>query len=88
MTKPNDGGPAFPVKKFDNDIGDYYLSSGMTLRDYFAAKAMQGMITSLTEFDPTLLDGKSIIVNRPRDISELAYTYADTMLAHRDKKDG
>lgn len=33
------GGPAFPI-----DWGDY--SKGMTLRDYFAAKAMQAFIAS------------------------------------------
>ena len=32
----NNGGPAFPT--------GVYTVEGMTLRDYFAAKAMQGMI--------------------------------------------
>jgi hypothetical protein len=35
------GGPAFPVKTAMFDC----TQSGMTLRDYFAAKAMQALIT-------------------------------------------
>ena len=38
MSKDN-GGPAFPT--------EYGAVSGMTLRDYFAAKAMQGMIAAV-----------------------------------------
>jgi len=37
----NTGGPAFPSTA-DNEYG--YPAKGMTLRDYFAAKAMQGML--------------------------------------------
>lgn len=33
-----DGGPAFPAQHYDLAEGEH----GMTLRDYFAAKAMQG----------------------------------------------
>lgn len=36
--KPNDGGPAFPVTS--DNYADKWCSDGMTLRDYFAAKAM------------------------------------------------
>ena len=42
MSNNNTGGPAFPfVCDADFDYG-----TGMTLRDYFAAKAMQGICTS------------------------------------------
>jgi hypothetical protein len=45
MSKSN-GGPAFPFQRFHDDgtpkVHD--RSDGMTLRDYFAAKAMQGML--------------------------------------------
>jgi hypothetical protein len=59
--KPN-GGPAFPY-------GTAY--AGMTLRDYFAAKAMQSYITA----DP----------NAPEEaISFVAYRMADAMLKARD----
>jgi|SanBayMetagenome_1026888.scaffolds.fasta_scaffold17830_5 hypothetical protein len=35
-----DGGPAFPINA--NESADRCIYTGMTLRDYFAAKAMQG----------------------------------------------
>lgn len=45
MSEPiNTGGPAFPVSEiFDERRGEttQYASEGMTLRDYFAAKAMR-----------------------------------------------
>lgn len=47
---------------------------GMTLRDYFAARAMSGILTTPTEgeLDPTVL-------------ASMAYEYADAMLAERQK---
>jgi hypothetical protein len=58
----NTGGPAFPTH--------LNLTQGMTLRDYFAAKAMQGMLA-----DP----------NTPEiiDIAGAAYEVADAMLRAR-----
>ena len=40
MSNTNTGGPAFPV----NEEALIRNLQGMTLRDYFAAKAMQGML--------------------------------------------
>ena len=37
-----DGGPAFPFTELNGDGSHYYSHGGMTLRDYFAAKAMEG----------------------------------------------
>lgn len=70
MSNTNTGGPAFPTPRYER--GDMY-SLGMTLRDYFAAKAMQGMIggnwpTSRTDQDY---------------IAEFSYALADAMLAAR-----
>ena len=40
----NDGGPAFPSPCFTEPNGDYvWPKDGMSLRDYFAAKAMAAM---------------------------------------------
>jgi hypothetical protein len=41
-----DGGPAFPCEQGREPCGTWNqtFDSGMTLRDYFAAKAMQGII--------------------------------------------
>ena len=62
----NDGGPAFPLKEpLTSDC------LGMSLRDYFAAKAMQAMIS----------EGSHHGVQ-----AESAYRMADAMLAARGRK--
>jgi len=50
---------------------------GMTLRDYFAAKCIQGMLASNVTLD---IDGDLIGQKR----SELAYALADAMLKARE----
>jgi hypothetical protein len=57
----NNGGPAFPT-------GTAF--QGMTLRDYFAAKAMQGLTANSTN---------------PKEIAQAAYIVADAMLEARKK---
>ena len=47
----------------------------MSLRDYFAAEAMKGMIARTTWG----------IEDSPRDISDEAYGYADAMLKAREE---
>ena len=65
----NTGGPAFPT----GTGGNTPYSNGMTLRDYFAAKAMQGML-AYAYFRPLAMeDGYA------RD----AYVMADAMLKAR-----
>lgn len=53
------------------------VAKGMTLRDYFAAQAMQGLIAS-----PRKLQGKSDITDE--DYAEAAYWIADKMMKARD----
>jgi hypothetical protein len=38
--------PAFPTNQYANGISPSGFDTGMTLRDYFAAKAMQGIMAS------------------------------------------
>ena len=64
----NTGGPAFPT-------GNAY--QGMTLRDYFAAKAMQGIVSSTGDF----LDAR---YSSPETIANAAYHMADAMLKARE----
>jgi hypothetical protein len=69
-----DGGPAFPKTEYysDTDI-PFNQTSGMSLRDYFAAAAMQGMISSANEdFDDS-----------SDECARKAYKYADAMLEAR-----
>jgi hypothetical protein len=69
MKKPIDnGGPAFPYG--EANFTDKF-SQGMTLRDYFAAAALQGMIAH--HGDP---------MNR-KEMAVRAYLSADAMLAAR-----
>ena len=66
------GGSAFPTSNYQKivPISTGY-SEGMTLRDYFAAKAMQSFVLN-----------KNILLD---DAAELAYKMADAMLRAREK---
>lgn len=44
MSEINTGGAAFPRPASEHGHGGHYEQDGMTLRDYFAAKAMQAII--------------------------------------------
>ena len=72
MTTINTGGPAFPNDWRDNEIG----STGMTLRDYFAAKAMQALIERRG-------DG-ALGVYEQTEVAEDSYIMADGMLKARN----
>jgi hypothetical protein len=54
-------------------------SLGMTLRDYFAAKALQGLLADPEPFD--LCDGDETIADT---YAREAYGYADAMLKARE----
>lgn len=71
----NTGGPAFPVQSVY--IEDQETNShGMTLRDYFAAKAMQGLIAQ---------SAGTALGSRVEVAAEYAYAAADAMLLAREK---
>ena len=44
------GGPAFPQCSY-NMTGGYDITGGISIRDYFAAKAMQAILSTLNEVD-------------------------------------
>ena len=69
MTKINDGGPAFP--RDERHLGH----NGMTLRDYFAAKALAGIEASQG-------NGGNFI-STVEKVAARAYELADAMLAAR-----
>tara|TARA_R110000868_G_scaffold383668_1_gene650938 strand:- start:298 stop:522 length:225 start_codon:yes stop_codon:yes gene_type:complete len=66
MNKQNDGGTAFPVlHSIDGNwvkepIKEYH---GMSLRDYFAAKAMQGMLANNETNIPALIQASYIMAD-------------------------
>lgn len=66
----NDGGPAFPRTGAD---GHTSPQSGMSLRDYFAAAALQGLLASNENGNSQLF-------------SETSYRLADAMLKAREVK--
>ena len=74
MDKTNDGGPAFP-----NDAAALRKEQeGMTLRDYFAAKAMQGLLAAQVHgFNDQPAKGPFV---------SMSYEMADAMLAAREKQ--
>lgn len=78
MNTTNHGGPAFPVHP---DIGTQEPHAGMTLRDYFAAKAMQVL---MAERDTEDDDNPSCPTWEPHQVAELAYEQADAMLKARE----
>ena len=65
----NNGGPAFPQPS--EHIYAEHESGGMTLLDYFAAQAMQGMIKN---------------PQPATAIADLAYDQATAMLAERERR--
>ena len=70
MGKDN-GGPAFGEFQ---QVGDVAMrDGGLSIRDYFAAKAMQGVLSSPS--DPASFEAVGVF----------AYKVADAMLAERDK---
>ena len=71
MSNTNTGGPAFPAGERFECVDGWHTEPGMTLRDYFAAKAMQGILT-----DPEIVMGAT-------EIADLSYKYADAMLKAR-----
>lgn len=69
------GGSAFPK--------NYGIpNEGMTLRDYFAGLAMQGLLSNKHMGDAALHGSAQELL---KEISEAAYEFADTMLAERER---
>ena len=79
--KPDTGGPAFPSVYGTMDNGDGFTQNqgetGITVRDYFAAKAMQA---ALMTAKPAPGNGLDEIVTQAADA---AYKAADAMLKTR-----
>ena len=72
MSNTNTGGAAFPKTPFI-EIGT--PQNGMTLRDYFAAKAMQGMLAACTGWSEA----------QQERLAKCSYAMADAMLKAREE---
>ena len=72
MSTINDGGPAFPSDKACDSFQCRKPSSGMSIRDYFAAHATE------LDLQPHLLNGYSRAQSR--------YRFADSMLQAKENE--
>ena len=73
MSNTNTGGPAFPLRVPQEE--HIFCNEGMTLRDYFAAKAMQAYSS----------DSDWRIDMSVEETAYAAYTIADAMLKAREQ---
>jgi len=73
MTKET-GGPAFPTSDWDENDRAYKMH-GMTLRDYFAVKAMQALLSDLSWREDM----------NAQKTAYAAYDLADAMLKAREQ---
>lgn len=78
-----DGGPAFPCDEKNADGSHYHSNMGMSLRDYFAAKALVGLFSM--EANPRVgeICEPFRIDKHCDDMARDAYKLADAMLAAR-----
>jgi hypothetical protein len=89
-TRITDGGSAFPVvtnmgvfhDAHGNEVQDIQSIGGMSLRDYFAAQAMVGIVARMNadtfrKYVAAVADGREMVA---------AYRMADAMLAAREAK--
>jgi hypothetical protein len=75
MSNTNTGGPAFPAGEHFECVDGWHTEPGMTLRDYFAAKAM------LVYFQGPDI---KVIAKHPDAIASWCYIMADQMLKVRE----
>jgi len=76
------GGTAFPVWELNGNGQQEMSSPGMTLRDYFAAKAMQGMLSNFDWMQHAAQQFEG--VSGEELVPQMAYEIADAMLKARE----
>jgi len=90
MIKEDNGGPAFPcdniVERNDNGnmIGHEISSPGLSIRDYFAAKAMP-LVFNHWDFGGDTLGKQDVQDGYYNSFAEDCYSIADAMLLARSK---
>ena len=77
MSTIKGGGPAFPIPLHEGQsYQSHALCDGMTLRDYFAAKAMQAFLSTYP---------KGVVTSPLEDVAADAYEVANAMLKAREE---
>lgn len=91
MSATDNGGPAFPVSTGCNDghLGHQdgpstWQFPGMTLRDWFAAMAMQALIQTKDHVLHKHTPEGTLVLPARQGIPVIAYEYADEMLKARE----
>lgn len=77
MSDIKDGGPAFPFLEFHGAGPEYQQHKGLSVRDYFAAKALSGLLASRSSSSTYFL---------AKDDAAYVYAIADAMLKAREAK--
>ncbi len=89
-TKINNGGNAFPESYKGNDKPHEGIGDGMTLRDYFAGQAMQGILASYSDIERMRMAAegwkKSGENTFEEYLSSMSYQQADAMIKERMKE--
>jgi hypothetical protein len=80
VSKPNilsNNHPAFPVQAYPGDASNPKVrpNTGMSIRDYFAAQAMVGVLSNPEEFGETV---------PPKEIADFSFQMANAMLERRE----
>lgn len=83
----NTGGPAFPGPYVTEKGGleVVWKQGGMTLRDYFAAKAMNGILETALDWFPTGRKADAESLEICKDLARDSYAIADAMLKAREQ---
>lgn len=88
----DDGGPAFPRPAsalIHDEAESLDAQDGMTLRDYFAAKAMQAqmIVTTFSDATPKSAEAfkKGCDEHAEQHLAAIAYRIADAMLVERQR---
>ena len=88
MDKKDNGGPAFPIPHQPNQEGyEWNAAGGMSMRDWFAGLALQGLCANKDFLDQHLKDCISQEIEDPDMIRGLfantCYLFADAMIKEK-----
>lgn len=79
------GGPAFPCTEA-NYSDPKWTAEGISIRDYFAAKALEGLCAATSSDDVRQMyvnNANGNGIDAKEQVAKSAYGYADAMLAAR-----
>jgi hypothetical protein len=86
-TKKPENPPAFPTVEYTTSnvsTPETRTTEGLSMRDYFAAKAMQGLLSN--SYYSSDMSGNTVFPE-PKYLSDKAYEIADAMLKARQNKE-